>query len=349
MTIINIDANLNLDDYTVYVDENMNVDVNVDENENVNVDVNVNVDENQNVHVDENMNVDVNVDKNENDNVNVDENVNADDEQDSDEENEHDSSEDKQGRGDDKEDFIVDEEHVIDEVEVNMEGFTFSVKEQGDDPTVTPNVDLTGEALEVLDFDSFNSDVGDDTANLLHTNPEIPIKAAREHMKKHFQVGMSKTKDFRAKAKAEVHLKGDQEQQYALLRDYSMSVNANNGIYPVAHGIVESESKDSRTWFLSCLRDDFDMYANSNFTFITDRQKGLLQALQDLFPPVEHIYYVRHIHDKMNLIYKCGHYKELLWKCATATTVVHFERAMDEFKGYNRMVHEWLRKIPHKH
>ncbi|GJU02800.1 hypothetical protein Tco_1113138, partial [Tanacetum coccineum] len=75
----------------------------------------------------------------------------------------------------------------------------------------------------------------------------------------------------------------------------------------------------------------------------------LLTALKDLFPAAEHIYYVRHIHDNMNLIYKGGHYKELLWKCATATTEVHFERAMDEFKGYNILAHEWLRKIPPKH
>ncbi|GKD03639.1 hypothetical protein Tco_1178613 [Tanacetum coccineum] len=149
---------------------------------------------------------------------------------------------------------------------------------------------------------------------LLHTNPQIPIKAVQEHMKKQFQVGVSKTKAFRAKAKAEVHLRGDQEQQYALLWDYchalkkanpnttvkidvyrahnphenvrrfkriyvclgalkdrfrasrrqllgldgafmkedypgqlliAMSVDANNGIYPVAYGIVESESKKS--------------------------------------------------------------------------------------------------------
>ncbi|GKD93775.1 hypothetical protein Tco_1373612, partial [Tanacetum coccineum] len=44
-----------------------------------------------------------------------------------------------------------------------------------------------------------------------------------------------------------------------------------------------------------------------------------------------------------------GHYKELLWKCATATTEVHFEREMDEFKGYNRLAHKWLRKIPPKY
>lgn len=60
------------------------------------------------------------------------------------------------------------------------------------------------------------------------------------------------------------------------------------------------------------------------------------------------MYCVRHINDNMNLILKGGVYKDRLWKCATATTVVHFERAMDELKGHNRQAHEWLRKIPPK-
>ncbi|GJR86988.1 RNA-directed DNA polymerase, eukaryota [Tanacetum coccineum] len=161
-------------------------------------------------------------------------------------------------------------------------------------------------------------------------------------MQKQFQVGVSKTKAFRAKAKAEGQLRGDQEQQYGLLWDYCdalkkanpnttvkidvyrahnphdnvrrfkriyvclgalkdgfrasgrqllgldgafmkgnypgqlltvVSVDANNGIYHVAYGIVESESKESWTWFLSCLGEDLDMQENLNFTFIIDRQK----------------------------------------------------------------------------
>nr|GEX53038.1 hypothetical protein [Tanacetum cinerariifolium] len=320
MFAFDIDENLNLEDYTVYVDQDKNT------NENVNVVENVN----------ENMN----------------DNVNADDEYDSDE-NEQDNIEDEEGRGNDREEFIIDEEHVIDEVEVNVEGFTFSVEEQGADQNVTPNVDLTDEALEVLDFDSFDSDVGDDTASirrrqlrklrktgeLLRHNPQIPIKAIQEQMQKQFQVGVSKDEAFRAKAKTEVHLRVDQEQLYALLWDYcealkkanpnttvkidvyrahnpqenvrrfkriyvclgdlkegfrasrrqllgldrafmkenypgqlltAVSVDANNEI--VTYGIVESKSKESWTWFLSCLGDYFNLEANSNFTFITDRQ-----------------------------------------------------------------------------
>ncbi|GJW41366.1 mutator type transposase, partial [Tanacetum coccineum] len=128
-----IDENLNLEDYTVYAHEN------VDENINVNAD-------------DENVNAD-------------DENVNADDEYNS-PENEQDHVDNEEGRCNVREDFIVDEEHVVDEVEVHMKGFSFSVQEQGDDQTVTPNVDLTHKALEVLDFYSFDSDVGDDTESI---------------------------------------------------------------------------------------------------------------------------------------------------------------------------------------
>nr|GEW62574.1 hypothetical protein [Tanacetum cinerariifolium] len=70
----------------------------------------------------------------------------------------------------------------------------------------------------------------------------------------------------------------------------AVGVDANNGIYPVAYGIVESENQYSWTWFLKCLGDDFDLYKNSNFTFITNRQKRLLPALEKLFPSAEHMY-----------------------------------------------------------
>nr|GEW54062.1 hypothetical protein [Tanacetum cinerariifolium] len=312
---LDIDENLNLEDYTVYVHEN------VDEDMNVNAD---------------------------------DENVNADDEYDS-VENGHDHLDDEEGRG-----------------------FSFSVQEQGVDQTVTPNVDLTDEALEVLDFDSFDSDVGDDTESITRRKLRKLRKIAKARVKAYAvetrrKIGIVKNNNERLQAKCKGNVASERSKvSKGNLSHVDMgtqtgngvshdknkmkgqmltavSVDANNGIYPVAYGIVESESKESWTWFLSCLGEDLGLEANSNFTFITGRQKGLLPALKDLFPAAEHIYCVRHIHDNMNLIFKGGQYKELLWKCATATTEVHFKRAMDEFNGYNRMSHEWLRKIPPKH
>nr|GEY81854.1 hypothetical protein [Tanacetum cinerariifolium] len=53
----------------------------------------------------------------------------------------------------------------------------------------------------------------------------------------------------------------------------TVGVDPNNGIYPLAYAIVESENKDSWKWFLECVGDDLDLFRNSNFTFISDRQK----------------------------------------------------------------------------
>ena len=40
-------------------------------------------------------------------------------------------------------------------------------------------------------------------------NPQMPVRAVQEQLQKKFHVGVTKTKAFRAKSKAEVHLKGD--------------------------------------------------------------------------------------------------------------------------------------------
>ncbi|GJT28711.1 hypothetical protein Tco_0908986 [Tanacetum coccineum] len=138
-------GNVNVNEEHRVVVDKVNVDLNVNEEQTVNVDkVNVNlnvndytIDDNYEFNVQGNLNLDdytVNVYKN----VNVDENMILD--------------ENVNGRCDDKKYFIIDEEYVIDEVKLNMESFTFSVEEQGVNLTVTPNVDLTYEALEVVDF-----------------------------------------------------------------------------------------------------------------------------------------------------------------------------------------------------
>ncbi|GKF33359.1 mutator type transposase, partial [Tanacetum coccineum] len=54
----------------------------------------------------------------------------------------------------------------------------------------------------------------------------------------------------------------------------AVGVDPNNGIYPLAYAVVESETKESWLWFLDCLGDDLELFRNSNFTFISDRQKN---------------------------------------------------------------------------
>ncbi|PWA68281.1 5'-nucleotidase domain-containing protein 4 [Artemisia annua] len=58
-------------------------------------------------------------------------------------------------------DNIVDEEHMVNEVEVPMKGFRFEVEDEFIDP-IHPNLNMTENDLEVIDFESFESDMEDD-------------------------------------------------------------------------------------------------------------------------------------------------------------------------------------------
>ena len=60
----------------------------------------------------------------------------------------------------------------------------------------------------------------------------------------------------------------------------AVGIDPNNGIYPVCYAIVEAENYNSWSWFLDLLGDDLDLGRNSNFTFISDRQKVCLFLIQ---------------------------------------------------------------------
>ncbi|KAL6499420.1 hypothetical protein OROHE_026083 [Orobanche hederae] len=129
----------------------------------------------------------------------------------------------------------------------------------------------------------------------------------------------------------------------------AVALDGNNGIYPLAYAVVEAETLQSWTWFLSNLGDDLGLGVNSNFTFITDRQKGVLPAIVKLFSSAENRYCLRHIHQNMKLRWNAKEFKDLLWKCATTCNVQQFNIAMEELKMLNKDTYEWLKQIPPQH
>ncbi|XP_058192033.1 uncharacterized protein LOC131309408 [Rhododendron vialii] len=75
------------------------------------------------------------------------------------------------------------------------------------------------------------------------------------------------------------HLKGEYSGQLLT----AVGVDPNNAMYPMAWCVVEVENKDTWTWFLTLLKMDLNnTEANENeWTFINDRQKGLLPAINE--------------------------------------------------------------------
>ncbi|GKD92669.1 mutator type transposase, partial [Tanacetum coccineum] len=88
----------------------------------------------------------------------------------------------------------------------------------------------------------------------------------------------------------------------------AVGVDPNYGIYPLAYAIVESKNKQAWLWFLDCLGDDLELFRNSNFKFVTDRQKELIPALAETFPAAEH----RNMEELKAIIVKDGRDKPII-------------------------------------
>ncbi|KAI3807156.1 hypothetical protein L1987_23080 [Smallanthus sonchifolius] len=93
--------------------------------------------------------------------------------------------------------------------------------------------------------------------------------------------------------------------------------------------------------FGSKLADDLELCKQSNFTFISDRKKGLLPALTKVFPTAEQRYCLRHIHENMKGSFRGKLYKDMLWKCDIATTIPEYRSAMEELKAFNNKAQSW--------
>ncbi|KAJ9568363.1 hypothetical protein OSB04_004329 [Centaurea solstitialis] len=129
----------------------------------------------------------------------------------------------------------------------------------------------------------------------------------------------------------------------------AVGIDSNNGTYPLAWAIVEAETTNSWTWFLQLLGDDLDITVRSNFTFISDRQKGIIPAIAKVFPSAEHRFCVRHIQENMKLSWRGKEITDQLWKCAAAPTVPEFQEAMNGIKAMSTQCYDWLKQIPLHH
>ncbi|GJT87357.1 transposase, MuDR, partial [Tanacetum coccineum] len=71
-------------------------------------------------------------------------------------------------------------------------------------------------------------------------------------------------------------LKDQLQKKYEIRILTAVGVDPNNGTYPLAYVVVDSENKQSWLRFLDCLGDDLELFGNSNFT----GKRGLYQHWQ---------------------------------------------------------------------
>lgn len=97
--------------------------------------------------------------------------------------------------------------------------------------------------------------------------------------------------------------------------------DGNENLFPLAIAIVESECKDTWTWFLSKLLNDLDDVQERVWVFISDRPKGLVENIYQLMPGVEHRFCLRHMYANFKQKYKGKELKDLFWKAASTANL----------------------------
>ncbi|CAL9014117.1 unnamed protein product [Prunus brigantina] len=102
------------------------------------------------------------------------------------------------------------------------------------------------------------------------------------------------------------------------------------------------ETKDSWIWFLQLLVKDIELANKYGFTFISDKQKGFVEAFEEVVPNCDHRFYARHLSTYFSLVYKGKILKDAMWRAAFATTVPEFRRAIEVSRTLDGEACTWL-------
>lgn len=93
------------------------------------------------------------------------------------------------------------------------------------------------------------------------------------------------------------------------------------------------------------LSEDLAMENWPFVTFISDRQKGSINVIADLFPEAEHRFCVRHMYQNyFRSDFKGMELKDYLWGTAKSSHLASFKYWMAKIESAKKEAHGWLIK-----
>ncbi|KAL4335956.1 hypothetical protein GQ457_07G018510 [Hibiscus cannabinus] len=93
-------------------------------------------------------------------------------------------------------------------------------------------------------------------------------------------------------------------------------------------------------------QEDLELTNSHHYTFMSDKQKGLMEGISELFPNAEHRTCVRHLYSnfKNRSGFQGKTLKDALWKAARATYMKEFIDSMTQMRAISEEAFEWLQK-----
>ncbi|KAL7227485.1 hypothetical protein ACSBR1_022359 [Camellia fascicularis] len=126
------------------------------------------------------------------------------------------------------------------------------------------------------------------------------------------------------------------------------SFDADGGLFPLAFGVVDVENDENWMWFLSELHKALEANTEKilDLTFLSDGQKGIVDAVKRKFPGSSHAFCMKHLSESIGKEFKNSRLVHLLWKAAYSTTTIGFKERLAEIEEVSSEAAKWLQQFP---
>ncbi|XP_022883793.1 uncharacterized protein LOC111400626 [Olea europaea var. sylvestris] len=126
----------------------------------------------------------------------------------------------------------------------------------------------------------------------------------------------------------------------------AIGIDGENYMFPLAWAVVNAENKTNRQWFIELLVHDIGMHNPRAWTFISDKQKSLVDSISQYCEGAKHRCCARHLYSNFTLAHKGLALKNLFWTAARATTVPEWKSVMNELIDISEEAFNWFLEKP---
>ncbi|KAL0448031.1 UNVERIFIED_CONTAM: hypothetical protein Slati_1931000 [Sesamum latifolium] len=172
--------------------------------------------------------------------------------------------------------------------------------------------------------------LGKTFVNKFKNNPKLGTNELRSEICNTLKCNVSKQQAYRAKQKAINILLGSLKEHFSTIRDYCLELMRSNYGSTVVLKLIDDES-------------DLELDEEYAWTFMSDKQKGLIPVFESLFSNAENRFCVRNLHSNMKRDGFTGQsLKNALWAVARATGMEEFKARIEQLKELDENAYKWL-------
>lgn len=126
------------------------------------------------------------------------------------------------------------------------------------------------------------------------------------------------------------------------------AIDADDTLFPLAIAIVDTDSDENWMWFMSELRKLLGVNTEnmSRLTVLSERQRGIVEAVETHFPNACHGFCLRFISENFRDTFKNSKLVNIFWNAVYALTAAEFESKISEMMEVNQEVVTWFQQYP---